>query len=87
MLCARQAPVVRAPFVLLPSYAAAWQLHSLLPGAGARHVLPLGERAVLTASLRAEGDVTVRAMQLELSPGWQSRVSAERAPLVLSCAL
>jgi hypothetical protein len=64
---------VRAPFVLLPSYAAAWQQHSLLPSAGARHVLPLGERAVLTASLRAEGDITVRAMQLDAAPGWTSR--------------
>jgi hypothetical protein len=69
-----QAPIVRAPFVLLPSYAAPWQQHSLLPGAGSRAVLPVGECAVLAASLRAEGDVTIRAISFDVTAGWEFRV-------------
>ncbi len=72
---------MHAPFVLLPTYTAPWQQSSLLLGAAVRAVLPLGEGTVLSANIRAEGDVMICATQLDAAKGWTARVRPLRCRL------
>ena len=71
-----QTPLVQPALELQPTYTSRWQHHCLLPGTAPHAVLALGECAVLSASLRALGKLSVCAVDLETDARWTSRVSA-----------
>jgi hypothetical protein len=73
---------VQPALELHPAFTSRWQQHCLLPGTAPHAVLALGECAVLNASLRAMGDLTVCAVHLETDARWTSRV--RRSP-ALAC--